>query len=170
MRIGDSWGRNGLAEPVCEDPAMAEPILRVASEIRRAPKVLLHDHLDGGLRPQTVLELADQVGHPLPGRRRRRRSGRWFAESADSGSLVRYLETFDHTVAVMQTEAALERVARECVDDLAADGVVYAEVRYAPEQHVEAGLALDQVVERGARPASRPGWSTPAGGSSYASC
>jgi adenosine deaminase len=107
--------------------------------------VLLHDHLDGGLRPETVLELARQAGHPLPAGDADA-LGRWFAESADSGSLVRYLETFDHTVAVMQTEAAIERVARECVADLAADGVVYAEIRYAPEQHVSAGLSLDRVV------------------------
>ncbi len=121
---------------------MPEP---TRDEIQRAPKVLLHDHLDGGLRPQTVLELAEQAGHPLPAADAGS-LGRWFAESADSGSLVRYLETFDHTVAVMQTEEAIERVARECVADLAADGVVYAEVRYAPEQHVGAGLSLDQVV------------------------
>jgi adenosine deaminase len=108
--------------------------------------VLLHDHLDGGLRPATVLELADHVGHALPADDADS-LGRWFAESADSGSLVRYLETFDHTVAVMQTEAAIERVARECVADLAADGVVYAEVRYAPEQHVGSGLGLDEVVD-----------------------
>ncbi len=122
---------------------MSEP---TREEIRRAPKVLLHDHLDGGLRPQTVLELADQVGHALPASDADA-LGRWFAESADSGSLVRYLETFDHTVGVMQTAEALERVARECVEDLADDGVVYAEVRFAPEQHVETGLALDEVVE-----------------------
>jgi len=113
--------------------------------IQQAPKVLLHDHLDGGLRPQTVLELAEPVGHPLPANDAES-LGRWFAESADSGSLVRYLETFEHTVGVMQTEEALERVARECVADLAADGVVYAEVRYAPEQHVSRDLTLDQVV------------------------
>jgi adenosine deaminase len=114
-------------------------------EIRQAPKVLLHDHLDGGLRPRTVLELAAPVGHRLPADDAES-LGHWFAESADSGSLVRYLETFVHTVGVMQTEEALERVARECVADLAADGVVYAEVRYAPEQHVSRGLTLDQVV------------------------
>jgi adenosine deaminase len=114
-------------------------------QILRAPKVLLHDHLDGGLRPATVLELAEPVGHALPAGDEES-LGAWFAESADSGSLVRYLETFDHTVGVMQTEEALERVARECVADLAADGVVYAEVRYAPEQHVTQGLTLDQVV------------------------
>jgi adenosine deaminase len=127
---------------VCEDLAMVQPS---REQIRQAPKVLLHDHLDGGLRPQTVLELADPVGHRLPADDAES-LGRWFAESADSGSLVRYLETFDHTVAVMQTPDALERVARECVADLAADGVVYAEVRYAPEQHVGGGLTLDEVV------------------------
>ncbi len=114
-------------------------------QIQRAPKVLLHDHLDGGLRPQTVLELAEAVGHDLPADDAES-LGDWFAAAADSGSLVRYLETFDHTVAVMQTEEAIERVARECVADLAADGVVYAEVRYAPEQHVGRDLTLDQVV------------------------
>jgi adenosine deaminase len=114
-------------------------------EVQRAPKVLLHDHLDGGLRPATVLEMAGEVGHELPAGDAES-LGRWFADAADSGSLERYLETFDHTVAVMQTADALARVARECVEDLAADGVVYAEVRYAPEQHVTGGLSLDQVV------------------------
>jgi len=113
-------------------------------ECREAPKVLLHDHLDGGLRPQTVAELAAECGHPLPAEPGE--LGRWFTDAADSGSLERYLETFQHTVAVMQTESALARVARECVEDLAADGVVYAEIRYAPELHVESGLSLDQVV------------------------
>jgi adenosine deaminase len=113
--------------------------------IRRAPKVLLHDHLDGGLRPQTIVELAAEIGHTLPATDADA-LGRWFTESADSGSLVRYLETFDHTVAVMQTVDSLARVARECVEDLAADGVVYAEVRYAPEQHLQGGLTLEQVV------------------------
>ena len=118
-------------------------------QVRRAPKVLLHDHLDGGLRPQTIIELAAEIGHQLPeveGELTAESLGTWFAEACDSGSLERYLETFDHTVAVMQTAAALTRVARECVEDLAADGVVYAEVRYAPEQHVEQGLTLDEVV------------------------
>ncbi|HEX5205476.1 adenosine deaminase [Paractinoplanes rhizophilus] len=116
------------------------------SDILKAPKALLHDHLDGGLRPQTVLELADAVGHPLPAGDAEA-LGAWFVAAADSGSLERYLETFAHTVAVMQTEAGLHRVARECALDLAADGVVYAEVRYAPEQHLESGLSLDAVVD-----------------------
>jgi len=114
-------------------------------QILTAPKVLLHDHLDGGLRPQTIVELAAECGHELPADDAET-LGRWFADSADSGSLERYLETFDHTVAVMQTAAGITRVARECVEDLADDGVVYAEVRYAPEQHVGDGLTLDEVV------------------------
>jgi len=113
--------------------------------LARAPKVLLHDHLDGGLRPATIVGLAAETGHQLPAQDPDA-LGRWFTDSADSGSLERYLETFDHTVAVMQTAAALSRVARECVEDLAADGVVYAEIRYAPEQHVGNDLTLDEVV------------------------
>jgi adenosine deaminase len=113
--------------------------------IRSAPKVLLHDHLDGGLRPQTIVELAAEAGHKLPAGDAES-LGTWFTESANSGSLERYLETFDHTVAVMQTADNLTRVARECVEDLLADGVVYAEVRYAPEQHLEEGLSLEEVV------------------------
>jgi adenosine deaminase len=115
-------------------------------DIVKAPKALLHDHLDGGLRPSTVIELAAAVGHELP-ETDPARLGEWFVAAADSGSLERYLETFAHTVAVMQTEEGLHRVARECALDLAADGVVYAEVRYAPEQHLERGLSLDRVVE-----------------------
>ncbi|NYG60234.1 adenosine deaminase [Nocardioides daedukensis] len=114
--------------------------------VRRVPKVLLHDHLDGGVRPETVAELAAEIRHDLPVDDPAD-LGRWFADAADSGSLVRYLETFDHTVAVMQTAEALSRVARECVEDLVADGVIYAEIRYAPEQHLEGGLTLDEVVE-----------------------
>jgi adenosine deaminase len=115
-------------------------------EIRRAPKVLLHDHLDGGLRPTTIVELAGAVGHPLPSSDPDELAD-WFASAADSGSLERYLETFAHTVAVTQTAEALHRVAAECAMDLAADGVVYAEVRFAPEQHLERDLMLPDVVE-----------------------
>lgn len=117
-----------------------------AEAIASAPKALLHDHLDGGLRPSTVCDIAAQIGHELPvadpaG------LAEWFRASADSGSLERYLETFSHTVAVMQRREDLVRVARECALDLAADGVIYAEVRYAPEQHLEGGLQLDEVVD-----------------------
>ena len=114
---------------------------------RRAPKVLLHDHLDGGLRPETIVELAAETGYTELPTTDPVALGRWFHESADSGSLVRYLETFSHTVAVMQTADALRRVARECAEDLAADGVVYAEVRFAPELHIEGGLGLAEVID-----------------------
>jgi adenosine deaminase len=115
--------------------------------IRAAPKVLLHDHLDGGLRPETIVELAEDVGyHGLP-TMDVASLAEWFREASSSGSLERYLETFQHTVAVMQTPDAITRVAREAAEDLSADGVVYAEVRWAPEQHTEAGLSLDEVVE-----------------------
>jgi adenosine deaminase len=110
-----------------------------------APKALLHDHLDGGLRPATVAELAAEVDHPLPAEGADALAA-WFRTAADSGSLERYLETFVHTVAVMQTKEHLQRVAAECALDLATDGVVYAEVRYAPEQHLARGLTLDEVV------------------------
>lgn len=115
--------------------------------IRLAPKVLLHDHLDGGLRPQTVLDLARENGYTALPRTNADDLGQWFSEAADSGSLERYLETFSHTVGVMQTSEALQRVAAEAVEDLAADGVVYAEIRYAPELFQEGGLSLDEIVQ-----------------------
>ena len=116
-------------------------------DLLRAPKVLLHDHLDGGVRPRTVVELAAEHGYQgLPTTDVDALSG-WFYDAANSGSLERYLETFAHTVGVMQTPEALARVASECAQDLAADGVVYAEVRYAPELHVAEGMELPAVVE-----------------------
>ncbi|MFC6089531.1 adenosine deaminase [Saccharothrix lopnurensis] len=115
--------------------------------LRGAPKVLLHDHLDGGLRPQTVIELAEAHGHQGLPTTDPVALGAWFRDNADSGSLVRYLEGFAHTCGVMQDEAALVRVASEAVQDLAADGVVYAEIRYAPELFTERGLSLEQAVE-----------------------
>jgi adenosine deaminase len=115
-------------------------------DLKGLPKVSLHDHLDGGLRPATIIELAEAAGHTLPSTDPVA-LGEWFRESADSGSLVRYLETFDHTIAVMQTKDGLFRVAKEFVEDLADDGVVYGEVRWAPEQHLQKGLSLDEAVE-----------------------
>ena len=121
--------------------------MSIDPEVLRAfPKVALHDHLDGGLRASTVLELAAEIGHELPVSEAGALAD-WFFEAADSGSLVRYLETFEHTVAVMQTPAQLRRVAREFVEDQAADGVVYAEARWAPEQHLRAGLTMAEAVE-----------------------
>jgi adenosine deaminase len=103
--------------------------------------------LDGGVRPATVVELAAETGYEgLPTTDVGALSD-WFYEAANSGSLERYLETFAHTVGVMQTPDALRRIAAECAEDLARDGVVYAEVRYAPELHVEKGMALAEVVE-----------------------
>ncbi|WP_456600302.1 adenosine deaminase [Blastococcus sp. SYSU DS0616] len=122
------------------------PAPLTAENVRRAPKVLLHDHLDGGLRPQTVLGLAAELGYRDLPAGDAESLGRWFREAADSGSLVQYLETFAHTVAVMQTPDAVARVARECALDLAADGVVYAEVRMAPEL-LTAGMPMEAAVE-----------------------
>ena len=127
---------------------MEQPTARLELDaIRRAPKVLLHDHLDGGLRPQTVLELASEIGyHDLP-TTDPDELARWFTLGADRKSLELYLEGFSHTVAVMQTRDAIERVSVECVEDLAADGIVYAEVRMAPELLTDGGLTLDEAVE-----------------------
>ncbi len=116
-------------------------------DIRRVPKVLLHDHLDGGVRPSTIVELAEETGYPDLPTKDPDELAAWMTRGASRKDLVLYLETFAHTVGVMQTPEALSRVARECAEDLAADGVVYAEVRFAPEQHLERGLDLDEVVE-----------------------
>jgi adenosine deaminase len=110
------------------------------------PKVSLHDHLDGGLRPETVFELAQEASVELAADDPESLRG-WFLDQADSGSLVEYLTTFDVTTAVMQTAPHLERVAREFVQDLADDGVLYGEVRWAPEQHLARGLSLDGAVD-----------------------
>ena len=129
--------------PQVREPGAPAPLTLAA--IRQVPKVLLHDHLDGGLRPQTIIDLAAEQGyHDLP-----------TADAGDLGELMSgakgnlelYLEAFRHTVGVMQNRDALVRVAAECAADLAADGVVYAEVRFAPELHVSGGLSLDQVVD-----------------------
>ncbi|MFD5862980.1 adenosine deaminase [Streptomyces chartreusis] len=117
-----------------------------ADVIRRLPKAVLHDHLDGGLRPATVVELAAEVGHTLPTTDPDELAA-WYFEAANSGDLVRYIATFEHTLAVMQTREGLLRTAEEYVLDLAADGVVYGEVRYAPELNTDGGLTVPEVVE-----------------------
>jgi adenosine deaminase len=116
-------------------------------QIKRIPKVVLHDHLDGGLRPQTIIELAQEIGYSKLPFTEANALGNWFFEACNSGSLERYLETFDHTIAVMQTHSAVVRVAREAALDLARDGVVYAEVRGAPELFTQGGMSLDEVIE-----------------------
>ena len=126
------------------DAAAALPGSRLP--IRDLPKVSLHDHLDGGLRPQTIIELAEPLGIDLPATEAGALAT-WFAEQSDSGNLVEYLKTFDVTISVMQTREGLVRVARDFVEDLVADGVVYGEIRWAPEQHLQRGLSLDETVE-----------------------
>jgi adenosine deaminase len=113
----------------------------------RAPKALLHDHLDGGLRPSTVIDLAREYGYTQLPTTDEADLSAWFHRGAKRNDLVLYLETFAHTIGVMQERDAITRVAAECATDLADDGVVYAEVRFAPELHGEAGLTLDEVVE-----------------------
>ena len=115
--------------------------------IRRAPKAMLHDHLDGGLRPGTIVDLAAEYGYDGLPTSDADELAAWIRRGADRKSLELYLETFAHTVGVMQERDAIVRVAAECAEDLAADGVVYAEVRYAPELSTERGLTLDEVVE-----------------------
>ncbi|MGN0096815.1 MAG: adenosine deaminase [Corynebacterium sp.] len=115
--------------------------------VRRLPKVELHDHLDGGLRPQTIIDIAAETGYDGLPTTDATELEKWFFDAANSGDLPTYLTTFDHTTAVMQTRDSLVRVTREAVEDLAADGVCYAELRFAPEQHQAKGLSLQEVVD-----------------------
>jgi len=124
-----------------------EDAVPTREQIDAIPKVLLHDHLDGGLRPQTVIDLAEETGYEGLPTTDADELAAWMRRGADRKDLVLYLETFAHTVGVMQTAESLHRVARECAEDLAADGLVYAEVRFAPELHTENGLDMDDVVE-----------------------
>jgi adenosine deaminase len=137
---------SGTMQPAIPRPPASRPAVDLAT-IRRAPKVLLHDHLDGGLRPRTVIELAAESGYRELPTTDPDELARWFTLGADRKSLELYLEGFRHSVAVMQTRDAIERVAAECVEDLAADGVVYAEVRMAPELLTDGGLTLDEATE-----------------------
>lgn len=116
-------------------------------QIKRLPKAVIHDHLDGGLRPQTIIDLAAEIGYTKLPTSSADQLADWFEESCNSGSLVRYLETFEHTIAVMQSRAGIVRVAREAALDLARDGVVYAEIRGAPELFTQQGLTLNEVIE-----------------------
>ncbi len=120
---------------------------RAATTVRQAPKVLLHDHLDGSMRPETVIELAKEQGYDKLPTTDVDDLAKWFTRGADRRNLELYLETFAHTVGVTQTRDGLMRAAAEAAEDMAADGIVYAEVRFAPEQHTEQGLTLDEVVE-----------------------
>ena len=115
--------------------------------VARGPKVLLHDHLDGGLRPSTVIDLADISGYKeLPSSNVEKLS-EWFQEGANRRDLNLYLETFAHTVGVMQDEYSCHRVAKECAEDLAEDGCVYAEIRFAPSLFTTQKLSIHEVIE-----------------------
>ena len=128
------------AQPATDAPSPLE------TDLGSLPKVSLHDHLDGGLRVATVLELAREAGVEVPADTVDGLAD-WFAEHANGESLEKYLQTFALTTSVMQTREQLRRVAREFVEDLVADGVVYGEIRWAPEQHLAGGLTLDEAVE-----------------------
>lgn len=119
--------------------------------VHSLPKVVLHDHLDGGLRPSTLIELASECGYDALPTTDADELEQWFFDAANSGSLPKYLETFAHTCAVMQTASAITRVTKEAIEDLAEDNVVYAELRFAPEQHQESGMTLQQVVDAAVR-------------------
>ena len=114
--------------------------------LRSLPKVLLHDHLDGGLRPQTIIELARDQGYTALPTTDPEELGRWFHRGAQRGSLPLYLEGFVHTCGVMQTDEALERVAYEMMEDMREDGVVYVETRFAPLLHTARGMHWDEVM------------------------
>ncbi len=116
------------------------------SLLRSLPKVLLHEHLDGVLRPQTVIQLAKETEYAELPTADPQALAEWFHRGANQGSLAKYLEGFAHTIAVMQTEEALERVAYEQAEDLGKDGVVYFETRFAPIFHTRSGLTHQQVV------------------------
>lgn len=131
---------------LADDPRGRPAVDLTPQLLRRAPKVLLHDHLDGGLRADTVLELAADIGHPLPATDAAGLRA-WFFQGGRGADLGRYLQAFGHTVAVLQRTAAIERVARECAEDLDADGVVHAEIRYAPELSTAGDLGLDAVFD-----------------------
>ncbi len=115
-------------------------------DFRRIPKALLHEHLDGGLRPSTVIELARDTGYTGLPTHDAGELASWFHRGAQRGNLVEYLEGFRHTIAVRPSAAALERVAFEFIEDMHEDGVVYAEIRFAPVFHTEGGLNQDEVV------------------------
>ncbi len=114
--------------------------------LKSLPKVLLHEHLDGVLRPKTVIELAKSANYGQLPTEDPEELARWFHQGANQGSLPKYLEGFAHTIAVMQSEEALERVAYEQAEDLSGDGVIYFESRFAPVFHTRMGLSHQQVV------------------------
>jgi adenosine deaminase len=124
-----------------------EKFLKTENVIRLAPKVMLHDHLDGGLRPQTIIELAKEIKYNKLPSSDAGELADWFHQGANKGNLVEYLMGFEHTTAVMQTKEALKRVAYEMMEDMKDDGVCYIETRFAPVFHTSKGLHHDEIVE-----------------------
>jgi adenosine deaminase len=114
--------------------------------VETLPKISLHDHLDGGVRPSTIIDIASEQGISLPAATAQELND-WVRTNADSGNLVEYLDTFSVTLSVMQTAGNLERIAREFVEDLIADGVVYAEIRWAPELHLDNGMTMREAID-----------------------
>ncbi len=117
-----------------------------ADIIQKAPKVQLHDHLDGGLRPSTIIELAEKYNYDKLPTKDEKELAEWFFRGANKGNLVEYLEGFAHTIALMQTKEALERIAFEMMEDMYHDGVCYIETRFAPVFHTEQGLYYDDIL------------------------
>ncbi|VAX21216.1 Adenosine deaminase [hydrothermal vent metagenome] len=115
--------------------------------IREVPKVLLHDHLDGGLRAETVIDLAEKMRYNKLPTKDPEELKKWFFSGANKGNLVEFLQGFEYTIAVMQTKENLERIAYEMMEDMHKDGVVYVETRFAPVLHLEQGLYYDDVME-----------------------
>ncbi len=115
--------------------------------IREAPKVLLHDHLDGGLRPETIIELAEKINYKKLPTKDPSELAKWFFRGANKGNLVEFLQGFEHTIAVMQNKKNLERIAYEMIEDMHKDGVVYVETRFAPALHINNGLYYDDIME-----------------------
>ncbi len=121
--------------------------MKIEQVVREVPKVLLHDHLDGGLRPETIIELAEQINYKKLPTKNPKELAEWFFRGANKGNLVEFLQGFEHTIAVMQTKENLERIAYEMMEDMYKDGVVYIETRFAPALHLEKGLYYDDVME-----------------------
>ena len=113
--------------------------------IRKAPKVELHEHLDGSLRPETIIDLAGRSGFPLPAETPDELAA-WFARGSEEKSLALYLKAFDITTALMQDQESLRRIAREEIEDLAKENIIYAEIRFSPILHTAGGLTMEEVV------------------------
>jgi adenosine deaminase len=120
--------------------------LTAENVIKSVPKVLLHDHLDGGLRPATIIELAREIKYKKLPTTDPDELGEWFHRGANKGNLVEFLQGFDHTTAVMQTKESLQRCAYEMMEDMQKDGVCYVETRFAPVFHTNKGLYPEDAV------------------------